>query len=416
MSSGFKYNLLQRVKPRRLKHYLRDHPDRELVKYVIDGYTQGFSLGLSRIPLLSKTCRNGRNVRRHPEIAQQLINEQIELGHILGPFDIDNPPFEDIVFNPINIVPKQQKDSWRLILDLAHPYNDQSINACIPEENSSVQYHHIDEVVKMGIALGRQMWGCRIDVQFTFMNQPLAYSQLKYCAFSLANSIYVFASLPFGAASSCTIWEKIACCLQWVVSNETGCYWISHFLDDFPLLHQTRPELIDFMNSSYRIMNDIGMPIARHKMLGPTQVLEYLGLILNFILQTIHIPEKKRLKCLELINSLSNSKGKKVTVKMIQQTAGSLNFICQAMPAGRPFLQSLYRLTRNSDGCRARGGHHRRLNAETLADLAMFREFLQENANPFCNSIPFLNKVRKNNSDIELYADAAGARDLGVRI
>ena len=194
-----------------------------------------------------------------------------------------------------------------------------------------------------------------------------------------------------------------------------GIFWISHFLD-YSLLERTYATLEDFMQSFYDIMADIGMPVAIHKTLGPTQVLEYLGLILNFILQTIQIPEKKCLKCMTLISKMLASQGKKVTVKLIQQTAGSLNFICQAMPAGCLFIQSLYHLTRNSDGGRAKAGHHRRLNAETIEDLKMFLSFLQEWADPFVNSIPFLNKVRVLHSDLQLYADAAGGKNFGLGI
>ena len=42
----------------------------------------------------------------------------------------------------------------------------------------------------------------------------------------------------------------------------------------------------------------------------------------------------------------------------------------------------------------------------------MFQLFLHERADPFDNSIPFLNKVKVINSDIELYADAAGRESL----
>ena len=150
-----------------------------------------------------------------------------------------------------------------------------------------------------------------------------------------------------------SVW-KISSLLQWIVSNETGCYWISHFLDDFPLLECMCMSLREFMDAFYFIMQDICMPVVKCITLGLAQILEYLGLILNFILQTIQIPEKKRVKCLALIDNLLSAKGKKVMVKMIQQTAGSLNFICQAIPAGRPFLQSPYRLTWNNNGGRVK--------------------------------------------------------------
>ena len=47
---GFKYKPLQRIKTDRLKYYLWDHPDRELVGYLLDGYTNRFKLGRTRRP------------------------------------------------------------------------------------------------------------------------------------------------------------------------------------------------------------------------------------------------------------------------------------------------------------------------------------------------------------------------------
>ena len=55
-----------------------------------------------------------------------------------------------------------------------------------------------------------------------------------------------------------------------------------HFLDDFMQLQRTQPDLEQFMNQFYTIMEDIGMPVAVHKTLGPAQVIEYLGLTLDF--------------------------------------------------------------------------------------------------------------------------------------
>ena len=174
----------------------------------------------------------------------------------------------------------------------------------------------------------------------------MAESEIGVLAFSLNGKTYLNVTLAFGASSSCAIFEKIATCLEFIVSNETQIPWISHFLDDFPLLQKTRELLIQFMSDFYRIMAEINMPVAVDKTLGPTQILEYLGLVLDFINQTISIPEKKRTKSLALIESLlsAHRNHKTMTVKQIQKVAGTLNFIAQALPTGRPLLMSLYRL------------------------------------------------------------------------
>ena len=169
------------------------------------------------------------------------------------------------------------------------------------------------------------------------------------------------------------------------------------------------------MADFYAIMHTIGMPVAIRKTLGPTQVLEYLGLVLNFVSQTGGIPQKKRIKCLWLVNQLidAHTSGRKVTVKTIQRVAGSLNFIIQALPTGRPFLASLYRLTRTADsGCR-KSGHHCRIMQETCDDMRVFAKFLDAKANNEIKTVPFLNKLQIFNDQLEFFADTTGAENLG---
>ena len=289
-----------------------------------------------------------------------------------------------------------QKQKWRLIHDLAYPYDrDQSVNSCIPDEHCMVQYHYIDEVIELALALGEGIWGARIDILFAFRNQTMLETELPILAFTLNGKIYINACLPFGAGSSCFIFETVAGALQWVITNETGCSWLSHFLDDFPLLPKTCFSLQKFVNSFYRIMEDIGMPIAIEKTLGPTQILEYLRLILDFVNQLMGIPEKKRKKCLDLVSKLisTHTNGAKTMVKMIQKMVGSLNFICQAIPAGKLFLASLYRLTHMRDSDQHKMGHHRCNNKETCDDLKIFESFLQVDPDQKMRTVPFLNKL-----------------------
>ena len=106
-------------------------------------------------------------------MTQELVDKEIALGHILRQFD--EPPLPDMVFSPLNIVPKVgSPNRYRLIHDLAFPYGtDQSVNSCIPTENSSVQYHYIEEVIDMGIEIGVSATAAHVDAAFAFRNQPM---------------------------------------------------------------------------------------------------------------------------------------------------------------------------------------------------------------------------------------------------
>ena len=78
---------------------------------------------------------------------------------MLGP--CDDPPLPGLVYSLINIVPKPGTKKYHLVHDLLHPRNsDESVNSCIPEENSSVKYKYIEDVTDMGPASGaRDMIG-----------------------------------------------------------------------------------------------------------------------------------------------------------------------------------------------------------------------------------------------------------------
>ena len=288
---------------------------------------------MSRCPLPRPSCENSHAVQHKPDVTQALVDEEVAKGLILGPFGI--LPLDDMVYSPLNIVPKGNTDKYRLIHDLAFLYDtDQSVNSCIAWELASVQYHYIDEVINIAVVLGHEYQGLHIDILSAFCNQPMSCAMLRFLAFTLNGKIYINCCLPFGTASSCFIFEKVVTALQWIVSNKTGCFWISHFLDDFPLLHKSCKSLLWFMSKFYRLMADIGMPVVVSKMLGMMPMLDYL-------LQLIMIPEKKHQKCLDHINRLlqAHAACKKVTVKQIQQAAGSLNFIYQVLWLAVCFFQ-----------------------------------------------------------------------------
>ena len=116
---------------------------------------------------------------RKPEVVQALIDKEVKLEHMLGPFD--EPPFKDMVYSPVNIVPKAgSNNKYRLIHDLKFPYNEESVNSCIPEHNSTVRYHHIDKVIEMALAIGTCVKGARCDIEAAFCHQSMHFHSYIY--------------------------------------------------------------------------------------------------------------------------------------------------------------------------------------------------------------------------------------------
>ena len=103
----------------------------------------------------------------NPTIAQEMVNEEVQLGRMLGPYD--NPPLENLICSPLNLVKKAGDPSkFRLIHNLAHPYNEHSINANIPDSEATVSYIKFDEVVKLAMKHGKSAVASKLDFDAAF--------------------------------------------------------------------------------------------------------------------------------------------------------------------------------------------------------------------------------------------------------
>ena len=262
--SDLNYILLQCINVDVLESKTKNHPDRALVNFVLDGFHYGFKLGLAQDPKPRGPCKNSKTVQQYPEIAQELVDKEVQRGHILGPFD--DPPLEKLCYSPIGLVKKacSPEGSFRLIQDLSFPYHEpeESINACIPEEESLVQYHYLEEVIQMALDIGSSAVACRLDVRHAFHNLGVHPSQIWLLAFSLNGKTYLNVSVPFGGASSCLLWEKVATVLQWMIQHERNAEWLSHFLDDNIMLEKTIQALMHLKDEFEHIFDEIGMTLA----------------------------------------------------------------------------------------------------------------------------------------------------------
>ena len=89
------------------------------------------------------------------------------------------------------------------------------------------------------------------------------------------------------------------------------------------------------MLSIFQIIN---IPIAKYKTQGPLQVIEFMGILLDTVKMQTRLP-------LEKIGRLQTAFGefqdrRSCTLKELQSLIGTLNFACQVVPPGRPFLSA----------------------------------------------------------------------------
>ena len=83
------------------------------------------------------------------------------------------------------------------------------------------------------------------------------------------------------------------------------------------------------------------MPVLPEKAVGLVQVIQFLGLTIDMVWMVVRVPEDKRADILKILTKIIQKR--KATSLDLQSLAGKLNFLCKAVPAGRPFIKNVYK-------------------------------------------------------------------------
>ena len=89
--------------------------------------------------------------------------------------------------------------------------------------------------------------------------------------------------------------------------------------------------------------DDLGVPMAPEKTMGPSSVLCFAGIELDTDKMEARLREEKLRKSVTLISELL--KRRKVSLKEMQSLIGLLNFTCSVIIPSRTFLRRMINLT-----------------------------------------------------------------------
>ena len=410
-----------KINPRVLAEYLHDYPKEDIKNKLIRGFTHGFSIGCHTRPSPRPPPSNNKNVLEKPHIAQEMVDEEIHLGQMLGPYD--SPPLPGLVCSPLNLVLKAGDETkHRLIHNLVHPYDESSVNANILDSEAMVSYLKFDEVIKLALRHGPGAVAARVDYDAAFRLFPIIPQDLPLLGFTLNGKYYINSSMAFSSHSSCKIFEEFAVAMQWCMEQITQSKDLSHYLDDFIMIHRRFEKCLEYMNEMQHMCDRMGAPLSKKKTVGPVHIITFLGLLIDLIRQVIQIPKDKVDKAVILLqqvldtkNNPSKNQRSKVTVKLLQQITGTLNFFCRAIPSGHPFIGRLYKAitTVTTEGRKPNPKFKIRVNKGMEDDIRMWLRFLTDPTFAKHREIPFTTFLGKMDDGPLIYADCVGCATKG---
>ena len=382
-----------------LNRELCSHPDRNFVDSLISALRHGTHIGYTG-PQSPRVSRNLISASQHPEVVSANLEKEIQLGRVAGPFSF--PPLHNLQCHPVGVVPKKHSSEWRTIYHLSYPEGD-SINDHIPKDPYSLQYVRVDDAIAILKSLGPGSYMAKTDLKSAFRLIPIHPDDWHLLGIYWKAHYYVDLYLPFGLRSSPYIFNQFSDALEWILKHNYGLRHVIHILDDFFVAEPSRVECLTTFSTLLRVFMSLHAPLVASKTLGPSQVLEFMGIVLDTTCMEARLPEDKLTRTRDLLKSFRGRRS--VRLVELQSLIGTLQFACKVVVPGRTFLQRIIHLTR---GVPSRF-HHIRLNKEFFKDLNMWQAFLTGwNGRSF-----FLDSTVTPSPELELFTDAASTVGFG---
>ena len=368
--------------------------DKEETQFLIDGFTNGFDVGYQGPTNVRRTAPNLTLRVGSQVILWNKIMKEVKLKRYAGPFK--TPPFSNYIQSSVGLVPKDDGKETRLIFHLSYPKGGSSINSETPRELCSVQYCDFSEAIHRCLEEGVFCYIGKSDMKSAFRNLGLKVRNFPWLLIRIRSpsdgEFYWFVEkcLPFGASISCNHFQRLSDSVAHIVKVRNGGKVPVNYLDDYLFMDLLKrlcdQQIREFLN----LCAEIGFPVSMEKTFWGTQLLAFLGLLIDTARQMVCIPKEKVDRAYELILDILGSK--KTTVYKLQRLTGFLNFLCRCVVPGRAFTRRLYTFYSSA----MKPHHHVNVKKEMKDDLGVWMSFL-ENADIYCR--PFID------FSVELQAD-----------
>ena len=379
---------------------LSAHPDKQFVKYIVDGISNGFRIGCV-MGSLQPAKRNMLSAVQHPEIIDKYLMEECEKGWVAGLFTAED--VEDIHISRFGVIPKKnQPGRWRLIVDLSHP-KGLSVNDQIDPSVCSLTYVSVDEAANRLLQLGQGALMAKVDIQSAYRMVPVHPEDRWMLGTAWRGNIYIDTVLPFGLRSAPKIFNALADSLEWILCS-MGVNHSLHYLDDFLFLGNPECNQCETaLSTTLATFSKLGVPIAPEKVKGPLTELEFLGIILDSVKGEIRLPNEKLVRLKLLVKQWSSKRACKK--RELLSLIGHLSHACKVIRPGRPFLRRLIELSTKAKELH----HHLRLNVSIRSDLMWWSYFLEN-----WNGIGLMTALVKQSAEVIVTSDASGSWGCGA--
>ena len=189
--------------------------------------------------------------------------------------------------------------------------------------NESASSHHF-KMDTLETALKLMTENCfmtSLDLKNAYYSIPIAKEHQKYVKFVWNNEQYAFICLPMGLSSSPRILTKLMKPVFATLRSKFGYECIS-YIDDSLYFGDTYSECKQVTFTAAQFLTSVGFTIhPENSAVKPTQIVEYLGFLLNSTKMIVKLTDKKALRIIDVCKQFF-SKDKAFTIRQVSSLVG----------------------------------------------------------------------------------------------
>ena len=401
--------------------------------FLCQGFHTGFNIGYHGPTDHIHEARNiPLRVGSQVELWNKIMKE-VDLGRFAGPFTKQEFPFTNYIQSLVGLVPKSGNKT-RLIFHLSFDFGSQSselsVNHHTPSELCSLKYNDLDVAVKACMQLlhntgTSQLFFAKTDATSEFRLLPMSLNSRDWLVIKVRHPIsnqmcyFIDKCLSFGSSISCALFQKFSDSLCFLTEWRIQALLylpptITNYLDDFLFAAISYLLCNHMLQVFLDLCAEIGCPMSPEKTEWATQLIIFLGILLNGKMLLMSVPQEKKNKDLVLLHeAVSRNKHQ---VKFIQKLAGTLNFLHRAIVPGRAFMRGLYQKLKltNRKGQQLKQHHHVNVGTDFKLDCNVWIQFLSSENLKICR--PFLDAEAPEGQVLNFTSDAAKSGTLGMGV
>ena len=292
--------------------------------WVTDGISSVFKDG----PPPPAQYSNTKTFNDNLDVCMERLKVYRELGalkHLSDP----PPPGGYSYVQPLHAIIKSGKKA-RICVDMSRNFNDFT-------EDCPFRYSSVQSGVDLALQCPTAAYFVKLDISSCFLSFPLHPDDYKFFVVQAGGDFWQFVRLVFGLKNA----PYVATLLLDVVSSALDDAGIEHtrYLDDFLIVGTTAQKAWESARVAVTIIKPFGLALAPDKIEGPLQRIEFLGIVLDSVAQTLSISAERHAELVTLLKDFATRRWS--SLKRVQSLLGKLNFAATVLPGARPFMRRI---------------------------------------------------------------------------